>query len=206
MTDMPWLEAFTGTELEAFESYDGIQFAGLSFDGLAAGNVKLLECRLDRTTFENSDLSRGAIADSTIADGRFVSTSAVDVRWRDLKVESTLFAGVTLAASELRRVVFTDCKLTGVNFRAAKLQDVVFERCVLTDLDLTDATAETCAFRDCHITGLDLTKTDLTAVDFRTSELGISRGHAALKGSIIDIAQLLSLAPEIAEALGIEVK
>jgi uncharacterized protein YjbI with pentapeptide repeats len=206
MTDEDWQDPFDGDVLEPFETYDGIRFDGLTFDGMHAGNIKLLECLVRRTTWENVNCARSAFTDSTIADARFVAADLSDCQWRDVRVTDTLIAGVTFAGGNLRRMAFSDCKLIGANLRSAQLAEVTFERCVITEMDLTEATVTATSFRQCEIGGLDITKAKLDGVDFRSSELEIARGHAALKGAIVDINQLMSLAPGIAQALGLRVE
>jgi uncharacterized protein YjbI with pentapeptide repeats len=203
---MPWLTDFDGTEPEAFGSYDGVAFDGLTFEDLAAGNLTLLECWLGRTSFERCELDRSSVSESVFEDVRLVATSLTEARWREVTVRDCVLAGADIAASELRRVTFTGGKLEGVSLRGATLRDAVFERCVLTDLDLTGATLDKCAFRGCRITGLDLTDARLAATDLRTSDLDVRRGHLGLAGATIDVTQLMALAPGLAAQVGIDVR
>ena len=197
---------FDGDELEPFEEYDGVRFDGLSFGAVAAGNMRLLDCLVSRTTFEQTRCDRCAFIDSTMDDVRWIGAGFADSEWRDTTVSKSLGAGVDLTGSSLLRVTFTDCKLQTVNLRGAKLKEVTFDRCAITELDVMDASLTKVTFRDCTIADLDLTNARLDGTDFRTSALDVRRGHLALSGAIIELEQLLALAPGIAGALGIDVR
>lgn len=202
---MPWLTPFEGEAIEPFEEYDGLEFTGLDLGAARAGNTKFSECRLRRVTFEHGSLARGLVADSEIAECRFVATDLSDVEWRDIRVDGSLIAGGTFIGSRLLRVTFADAKLTGVNLRGARLSEVTFERCLLSDVDLAEATVSRVRFADCTISGLDVTKTRFEKTDFRSSTLQISRGLLSLRGTRMDVDQLFAIAPAIAADIGIAI-
>jgi uncharacterized protein YjbI with pentapeptide repeats len=197
---------FEGDELEPFEEYDGVRFEGQSFGAVAADNIRLLDCVFSRTTFEQTRCGRSAVVDSTMDDVRWIGAGFPDSEWREVTVSKSLAAGVDLTGASLLRVTFTDCKLQTVNLRGAKLKEVTFDRCVITELDVLGASLTKVTFRDCTIVDLDLTNATLAETDFRTSALEVRRGHLALAGAIIELEQLVGLAPGIAEAIGIDVR
>jgi uncharacterized protein YjbI with pentapeptide repeats len=204
--DMPWLEDFAGDTLDGFGNHDGVNFVDLELADVRADNSKFLECRLSHVALERCDLARSSFVDSVLVDVRLVATSFAGSQWRETTVRTSLGAGVDLSGATLRRVTFTECKFDSANLRGATLHEVVFERCTLDHLDLTDATLTACAFRGSTLHQLDLTKATLSKTDLRTSELDIARGHLALSGAIIDVGQLLALAPGLAQELNITVK
>jgi uncharacterized protein YjbI with pentapeptide repeats len=93
-----------------------------------------------------------------------------------------------------------------VNLRGAALEDVVFEDCVLRDVDLAGARLTRVSLVGCRTERLDLTKATLAEVDLRGAEVGIARGLDRLGGAILDIGQVLELAPTLAAHLGIDVR
>jgi uncharacterized protein YjbI with pentapeptide repeats len=56
------------------------------------------------------------------------------------------------------------------------------------------------------VTGADFTKTTCTEVDLRGASLGITGGLGSLGGTTIDSVQLVALAPQLANHLGITVE
>jgi uncharacterized protein YjbI with pentapeptide repeats len=96
--------------------------------------------------------------------------------------------------------------LDAVNLRGATLQDVTFEECVLRDVDLGGAKVVGVSFAGCRIERLDLSKAALTQVDLRGATFTLARGYDRLGGAILDIGQVLELAPALATQLGIDVR
>jgi uncharacterized protein YjbI with pentapeptide repeats len=103
-------------------------------------------------------------------------------------------------------VRFTGGLLDVVNLRGAVLEDVVFEDCRLREVDLGGARLTRVSFPGCRLERLDLTKATLSAVDLRGAELDVARGLDRLGGAILDIGQVLDLAPALAAQLGIDVR
>ena len=93
-----------------------------------------------------------------------------------------------------------------MNFRSAGLTDVRFENCVLRGVDFAGARLTRVSFPGCRLSEVDLTGATLTKVDLRGAELNITADSGSLRGAVIGTAQLLDLAPFLAEALGITVK
>jgi len=93
-----------------------------------------------------------------------------------------------------------------LNLRGAVLTDVVFDGVVLRDVDLGAAKLTRVRFPGCRFERLDLTKAVLSGVDLRGATLDITRGVDRLGGAILDVGQLLDLAPALAGHLGIDVR
>ena len=92
-----------------------------------------------------------------------------------------------------------------MNFRGGALTDVRFENCLLPDADFSGAILHRVSFGGCILTGADFTHATCTSVDLRGASLGIADGLGSLAGSTIDSVQLLALAPQLAQHLGITV-
>ena len=101
----------------------------------------------------------------------------------------------------------TGCLLDVVNLRGAVLDEVVFEDCRLREVDLGGAQLTGVSFAGCRIERLDLTGATLTEVDLRGAvALDIARGLDRLGGAVLDVAQVLELAPALAAQLGVDVR
>jgi uncharacterized protein YjbI with pentapeptide repeats len=117
----------------------------------------------------------------------------------------SVLAGTEAFAAQLRRVTFRGCKLDSVNFRDAALTDVTFDNCLLRDVDFGGATLTRTVFTASRLDKTDFSRVTLDDVDLRGAELGITISPDSLRGAIITTAQLMAVAPLLAETLGITV-
>jgi uncharacterized protein YjbI with pentapeptide repeats len=129
-----------------------------------------------------------------------------ETQWTDSTFAGGSVAGVQAFGARLGRVVFAGCKLDSVNFRDAELTGVTFTDCLLRDVDFAGATLRRTVFAGCRLTGVDFSRSSLDQVDLRGSELGVIVGPNPLRGAIISSGQLATIAPMLAESLGITVE
>ena len=115
-------------------------------------------------------------------------------------------AGVDFSRSTLHDVVFEDCKLDMANFRFTKLKRVRFVNCMMNETDFQVAELSEVDFESCHLEKVEFAQCKIKQVDVRTSQLYDIRSWQSLKGLIIDPTQLVMIAPELANELGIVVK
>lgn len=133
----------------------------------------------------------GYVANGGRADRLLVKQSRLrGVTWaagllRDIVLEGVIGDDVSLRFSTLRRVVFRDCTLPGIDLTEVTLDEVHFERCQLAGARLHGAKVQQLRIEGC----------DLTACS----------GAAALAGASVHPDDLASLAPSLAEALGLTV-
>ena len=92
-----------------------------------------------------------------------------------------------------------------VNFRDAGLAEVVFDNCLLREVDFTGAALTRTSFTGCRLAGTTFTRTTQDQVDLRGAELGITTDATSLRGAIVTSAQLMAMAPVLAESIGIVV-
>lgn len=138
---------------------------------------------------------------------RLVACELVESEWQDVTAVGGLLAGISAYGAQLRRVTLRQCKLESVNLRGAVLREVVFEDCQLRDVDfggakLTGVTFPGSSLEEVRFGGATLAKTDLRGA----SRLLLPDGHEGLRGALISSAQLIELAPQFAQALGVQVR
>ena len=114
--------------------------------------------------------------------------------------------GVDLSRSTLQDVIFEDCKLDMANFRFSKLKRVKFINCTFSETDFQAAELHEVSFGSCQLGKVEFGQAKIKQVDVRTSELYDIRGWQSLKGLVIDSTQLVMVAPQLANELGIVVK
>jgi uncharacterized protein YjbI with pentapeptide repeats len=92
-----------------------------------------------------------------------------------------------------------------VNFRGAELTEVTFDDCDLRDVDFAGATLTRSSFPGSRLARADFTRVTMDATDLRGAELGMIIDAGSLRGATVSTAQLVHLAPVLAETLGITV-
>ncbi|KIQ62194.1 pentapeptide repeat-containing protein [Kitasatospora griseola] len=208
LEDLPYahlLQRHTGP-LRADTRYDTVHFDDLDLTG-QLGGAHFLECAFTGIRAENAKLRRAGFNDAWLHGGRLVGVDLAESEWQDTEIDSTVLAGISAHSSAIRRTVFRQCKLEAVNLRGATLRDVVFEDCLLRDVDLAEAKLTNVTFPGSTLNDVRLRGATLKSVDLRRAAgLDLPDGHQGLRGAIISTHQLLDLAPQFAQALGIVVK
>lgn len=82
---------------------------------------------------------------------------------------------------------------------------MTFDDCDLRDVDFAGAALTRAAFPDSRLTRTDFSRAHMDKTDLRGAELGVIIGPDPLRGAIISTAQLVYLAPVLAETMGITV-
>jgi uncharacterized protein YjbI with pentapeptide repeats len=185
--------------------YDGVHFDGLSLDEPRAASSRFIECAVTGVTFQGGRLTKARFRDVWLRDVRLVATGLGETEWADVTMTESVAAGAELFGAQLRRVTLRGCKLDSVNFRGAELTEVIFDGCELLDVDFKDATLTRTAFPGSRLARTDLTGVRMDATDLRDAELGIIIGPDSLRGATIGVAQLVHLAPVLAQTMGLTV-
>jgi uncharacterized protein YjbI with pentapeptide repeats len=208
LADLPFAAALTRSPaaLAAGEQYDGVHFDQAELTGADGSGSHFLECALTRLTLSDCRLTQAQFAEVWLQDVRLISTGLARTSWRDVTFTGAVIAGAEAFGSLLRRVRFDRCKLDSVNFRDCDLTEVTFDNCVLRNVDFSSARLTRVAFPDSKLVATTLVKVTLDRVDLRGAELGLTVDPAALGGAIMSTAQLLDLAPLLADSIGIIIK
>jgi uncharacterized protein YjbI with pentapeptide repeats len=206
LADLPFAAALARApaSLAAGEQYDGVHFDRGELAGADGSGASFLECALTGVTLEGCRLTSARFADVWLQDVRLISAGLARTSWRDVTFTGAVIAGAEAFGSLLRRVRFDRCKLDSVNFRDCDLTDVTFDNCVLRNVDFSSARLTRVTFPGSRLAATTLVKVALDRVDLRgAAELGLTVDPAALGGAIVSTAQLLELAPLLADSIGI---
>jgi len=135
---------------------------------------------------------------------------AANSDWKGAHLRRVTFSdarltGIDLAEGQLEEVTFKGCRLDYANFRHSRIGQVSFKDCLLTGADFQGATLDATLFSGCELIDADFSKAKLSLVDLRGSKLALA-GSVLLGGAIIDSLQLMELAPVLAHELGITVE
>jgi uncharacterized protein YjbI with pentapeptide repeats len=197
MKPAPWIARLPGndaavSEFPALDPEDPLEMHDLRIvdassvsDGVAERpelvNVVLERCDVAGFLGRNGRAERVAIVGSRLRG----------VTWVNGMVQDVLLDGVTgeelsLRFSTLRRVTLRDCVLPGLDLTEATLDEVRLERCSLPNVQFKGAKLKSLRIEGCDLSG--------------------ATGAAALAGASIHPDDLLTLAPALAEAIGMKVR
>jgi uncharacterized protein YjbI with pentapeptide repeats len=207
VADLPFAAALRihRGDLAPAEVYEGAHFDQLDLDQPDVHGSRFLECAFTRASIQEGQLRRAQFTDVWLRDVRLISTTLAESGWTGAEITGSVAAGVEAFAARLRGVSLRGCKLDSVNFRDAVLIDVTFDNCVLSDVDFSGATLTRTVFRHSRLTRTNFTRVTMDEVDLRGAELGITVDPTCLRGAIVTTAQLMDLAPLLAESMGLTV-
>ena len=196
MKAAPWLTRLPGedmavSEFPAREVDEQLDLHDLRIRDAASTSGDVAE----RPELVNVVLDRCDIAGFTGRDGRadrvMINGSRLrGVTWVNGVLQDVILDGVTgsevsLRFSTLRRVTLRDCALPGLDLTEVKLEEVRLERCSLPRTQFNGAKVKSLRIEGCDLSG--------------------ATGAAALAGASVHPDDLLTLAPSLAEAVGIGV-
>lgn len=192
------------TRLTATAELDGEVLTG-DLSGQDAGSARFLECRFEECDLTEVRAPRARFADTTLYAVRGAGVDLAESEWLDSVVTGARLGAVQLFGADLRRVRFEGGKIDFLNLRGATLREVTFTDCVLTEPDFGGATLEQVTFEGCRLVAPDFNQAKMKKVDLSGAQLSAPRGLASLSGATISRLQLLDLAPNLADQLGITV-
>ncbi len=195
-------------EVDAGSIVDDDEWSGLQIRGearLGGGSLEVDGCRLVGVSLVGSQLDR--------------------FRATDVLFEECDLSGLVADESDLLRVELRGCRLRGVVLPQARLRDVrvaggslddaslrlaVGRRVEITgsscrDADLYGAELTESRITGCDLTGVELSAARLPGARLQGSTLDGVRGAEALRGVVIDSAQVHPLALRVLAALDIEI-
>lgn len=173
--------------------------------GARVTNASFDECELVKPLLSQARLEKLQLRDVRIIGGDCTATNASDGGSLRVTFDDVRMTGFDASRSTYKEVCFKNCKLDMANFRFAKLKNVLFEDCNLTDCDFQSAQLANVTFRNCTLQKVLLSNAVCKQVDMRTSQINNLIGWRSASGVVIDSAQLVQIAPELAQELKITV-
>jgi uncharacterized protein YjbI with pentapeptide repeats len=178
--------------------------AALAGSDASAGRVR-------RAQLQDVDLGESRLRAVRLVDVSAERLDAANGDWAGAQLRRVLFSdarltGLSLAEAQIEQVSFRACKLDYANFRHSTLAHVSFEDCVLTGADFQGASVEATRFDGCELVETDFSEASMSLVDLRGSRLEPAGSLRGLRGAIVDSVQLIELAGQLAHELGILVE
>jgi uncharacterized protein YjbI with pentapeptide repeats len=193
-------------DLLSDDAHVAVRLDGMDLGETAIEGLDIRASELKKVTMAQARYEKLKLSDSTMTDCSITTTTLAQTEWRYVAVRGSRFGGVQMQRAHLKHVLFDNCMFDVVNFRFAKLESVVFRNCVLREADWYNAVLKQVAFEDCELVAPDFTSMSATGVDMSSSQLADVRGFRGLGGVTISSLQLVTLAPYMADELGIRVQ
>jgi uncharacterized protein YjbI with pentapeptide repeats len=175
------------------------------FEVLNADEASFLDCRFSDVDADEGLLRRARLRSCCLDRLRLSSLDAASSGWTSVVVTGSRIGALVATAAELTRVTFRECRLDYLNLRGAQMQQVQFVDCRVGELDLATAALTDVRLLGCAVGRLALAGATLQRADLRDADLGAVDGIDGLSGAVISQAQLVRIAPALAEHLGIRV-
>ncbi|MFC4494561.1 pentapeptide repeat-containing protein [Streptomyces ovatisporus] len=193
-----------GTALE--HDHDGVDFEDADLSGTDGAGATFLDCAIRRCSLDEARWERVRLLDSVLEGVTGVGTDLAGAELRDVEIVDARLGGVQMHGTHLSRVLVRGGKIDFLNLRQSTLTDVTFENCVLVEPDFGGAKLERVGFPGCVLRGVDFTKATMADVDLReAAELNIAAGVGELTGAVVNMGQLMELAPALAAEMGLRV-
>jgi uncharacterized protein YjbI with pentapeptide repeats len=202
---LPELVAGDPAELVGGAHRDGERFEHVRLDVDDLAGLVLDGCEVHDGLGDDVRIDRGRLLESVLDRLNVTTLSAKGATWRDVRLTGSRIGAAEWFDSEWRSVEVIGCRVGYLNLAGSRLQDVRFTDCVLDELDLRAAEVRRAAFDGCRIGTLSVAEARLEHVDLTGAELvGVDRADG-LRGAVLDEAQLTTLTPLLADALGIRI-
>ena len=185
---------------------DGVVLAGADQSNRDLTGLRLTASRLADCDLHGARLARALLAECELNRVEASALDLVGARLRDVMFSRCRIGELRAHDVEMVRVAVRGSRLGYVNLRDAAVTDLRFERCAIADLDVGAASLERVAFDDCSIERLHTAHAELRDVDLSGASTGVIGDVGHLRGAVITSAQLVTLAPLLAEHLGITVR
>jgi uncharacterized protein YjbI with pentapeptide repeats len=155
--------------------------------------ARVLELELDRPEwldlrFDDCDLS-GVVAS--------------DFVMRRVAMRRTRLRGVAFAKGQYEDGLLEDCTTDELSMRFTRLRNVTFRRCDLSGADFYSATFEHVTLDSCSLRGARFNAATVKCLEISGCDMTGLTGAQDLKGAVIQIDDLVSLAPSLAREAGI---
>ncbi|MGH3138208.1 MAG: pentapeptide repeat-containing protein [Gaiellales bacterium] len=187
---------------------DGDELAQTEILGAAWSDLHLAALHATEVVFRDAGFSGSVLVDPAFRDTVFERANLANATFRGGSLTRVLVAGgrltgLQVAETEIHDVVWRACGADMATFRHARLERVTFEDCVLREADFTGVRGEWVRFHDCDLRGAGFSHAELTRSEFRRCRMDDIEGIEGLRGTAMELEQMLALAPAMARALGV---
>jgi uncharacterized protein YjbI with pentapeptide repeats len=202
-TLMAHLDPLVSPRLAAGVSFEAAELAEIDWSAQQLRRLSLDGSRLLAPDLTGAKLRDGSWTDVEIKGGLLAGLDVGGAAWRRVALRQVRADGLIVSETTAKDVLAVGCKFDLANFRFAKWSRARFEDCSFKEADFMGAELTDVTFVRCNLTQAQFSGAKLKAVDMRSSQLAQMTGLAGLAGATVALDQLMSLAPDLANELGI---
>ena len=118
-------------------------------------------------------------------------------------VDGGRLTGLQIAETEMRDCAWQGCGADMASFRHAKLERATFQDCSLREADFMGLRGDWVRFHDCDLRGASFVHAQFTSSELLRCRMDDIEGVEGLRGTSMELEQMLTLAPALARALGV---
>jgi uncharacterized protein YjbI with pentapeptide repeats len=185
-------EAFREGEIVAATCVDA-HVAAVDFTEVMLRDPDLTGSVLTDAAFRDTVLENAKLANATLRGGSLIR----------VLVNGGRLTGLQVAETEIEDCVWRGCGADMASFRHAKLGRTTFEDCSLREADFMGLRGDWVRFHDCDLRGAGFAHAQFTNSEFRRCRMDDVEGIEGLRGTAMELEQMLTLAPALARALGV---
>jgi len=187
---------------------DGDSFAEVELVGVACAGLRVDGVECTDVVLREPDLSGAELRDCAFRDAVFENPNLATTTFRGgtltrVVVEGGRLTGLGLAETELRDCLWRGGGADMAAFRHARLAHVTFEACSLREADFSGMRGEHVRFHDCDLRGASFSHAELASSELRRCRMDDIEGVEGLRGTSMQLEELLTLTPAFARALGV---
>jgi len=187
---------------------DGDELVARDVRGLAAADARLAAVQFTEVLLRDADFTGSVLVDAVVRDVVFEHAKLANTTFRGgaltrVLVEGGRLTGLQVAETEIRDCVWRACGADMASFRHARLERVTFEDCVLREADFTGLRGDWVRFHDCDLRGAGFGHAEFSRSELRRCRMDDVEGVEGLRGTSMELEQMLTLAPAMARALGV---
>jgi uncharacterized protein YjbI with pentapeptide repeats len=183
-----------GTDRIDSTEYQLVVIEGAKLCDASMSGLRFDSCILRRLEFDRSKLPNFKLVDVRIEKSSFVNGQWASPSLRRVEITAARMTGLSIVEGEFSDVMFKDCKLDYLRLADARLNNVRFEGCALSDADFNKSRLENIGFSGCDLRNADLTHARLENVDLSGSKIeGLKIDPPQLKALTIDPAQAMAI-------------
>jgi uncharacterized protein YjbI with pentapeptide repeats len=189
---------------------DGESMSAVDRSGLACADLHLDGVACTEVVLRDADFTGSALVDAAFRDAVFENPMLANATFRGgsftrVLVDGGRLTGLQVAETEIRDVLWSGCSADLATFRHARLAYVTFQECSLREADFMGLRGEWVRFHDCDLRGAGFQHAEFAHSEFRRCRMEGIDGVEGLRGTAMELDQLVTLAPALARALGVGV-
>jgi len=202
LPNMLQAQPFQGS-IEDGEAFSEGEIIGASGVDAHLAAVRSTEVVLRDPDFTGSVLVDAAFRDTVLANARLANATLRGGSLTRVLVDGGRLTGLNVAETEIQDCVWRGCGADMASFRHTKLERTTFQDCSLREADFMGARGDWVRFHDCDLRGASFVHAQFTNSEFRRCRMDGIEGIEGLRGTSMELEQMLVLAPALAHALGV---